>query len=91
MAARLWEAQGRVRNFLLPAGKALDEGRKLLAALRNVLSPEEVEYIEASAGAAVQKRRRAIAARASLAFAFLLVMGLGLYYWDAFFRVHKEY
>ena len=91
VAARLWEAQGRVRNFLLPAGKALDEGRKLLAALRNVLSPEEVEYIEASAGSAVQKRRRAIAARASLAFAFLLVVGLGLYYWDAFFRVHKEY
>ncbi len=91
VAARLWEAQGKVRNFLLPAGKALDEGRKLLAALRNVLSAEEVEYIEASAGEAVQERRRTIAARASLVFALLLAAGLGLYYWDAFFRVHEEY
>ena len=91
VAARLWEEQGRMRNFLLPTGKALDEGRRLLGTLRNVLSADEVEYIEASSGEALHRSRRKIAARASLVFAFLLLVGVGIYSWDAYFRVHTEY
>ena len=90
-AASLWEKEKRDRSRLLPAGRPLAEGVRLLASRRSDLGSGIVAFIEASAEAAAKARRRAVLTKAAALGALLVVLLGGGVYWDFFVRPHEAF
>jgi YD repeat-containing protein len=90
-AAALWRAEGRPREFLLPAGHTLDDGRLLLGNAGAALNYGECEYIEASLANFARIRARRRAARVCAGVVVVLCAISGVLYWKAFVSEHVEY
>jgi dipeptidyl aminopeptidase/acylaminoacyl peptidase len=88
--ARLWEAEGRPADRLLPPGRALAEGEDLLATRGADLEEGLAEYIRASSAAeasakeaarAAQRRQLLRARLVAVAMLFLAIGAAGFAYW----------
>lgn len=90
-AAVLWEADKRDASRLLPGGNPLREGKALLADRRSYLGESVIAFIEASAAADAQVRRRWLLIRGAALAAGLLVVVGGLVTWDFYFRDHAQH
>lgn len=90
-AAVLWEADKRDASRLLPGGNPLREGKGLLADRRSYLGESVIAFIEASAAADAQGRRRRLLIRGAALAAGLLVVVGSLVTWDFYFREHAQH
>jgi YD repeat-containing protein len=90
-AAVLWEGEKRDASRLLPAGRPLAEGEKMLASRRSDLSGSVIAFIEASAAATARMRGRTLLWKAAALAAVVLVLAGGILYWDLNFRTHEQY
>ena len=89
-AATHWIAERTASDYLLAEGKPLAEAEALLAARREILERNEVEFIEASRR---RRSRRRLWARLAVAFvlAIATTAGLaGLYAWSEGRRATRE-
>jgi hypothetical protein len=92
--ARIWEADGRSGERLLPTGRPLAEGEDLLTKRRDNLDPLLVEFVEASAAAARARERRhrqltrgVVAVMASIT---VIAMGMGTFAWHKGEEAHRN-
>lgn len=79
-AAALWEEEQRDPSWLLAEGRPLAEGEEILATRQQELSPDLIEFIEASAAHAWRGRQRKRAIAGGVMAALALLGGLSLWF-----------